>query len=124
MRVVRKRGRIIFHVDMDQFFAAVEERERPEIRGKPVVVGAHGVVGFREQVINAGPEQNGIHVNGENPSDIAWGVKEALKDPEKAKMWGKNGRERVLRYFTWKQVTEQTLQVYKELLSSSVKNSS
>jgi len=25
---------------MDQFFAAVEERERPEIQGKPVVVGA------------------------------------------------------------------------------------
>ena len=25
---------------MDQFFAAIEERERPEIRGKPVIVGA------------------------------------------------------------------------------------
>jgi len=38
--VAKKRNRIIFHVDMDQFFAAVEERERPEIRGKLVIVGA------------------------------------------------------------------------------------
>lgn len=32
--------RIIFHIDMDQFFAGVEEREHPEFRGKPIVVGA------------------------------------------------------------------------------------
>lgn len=38
--MAKKMNRIIFHVDMDQFFAAVEERERPEIRGKLVVVGA------------------------------------------------------------------------------------
>ncbi|MCD6446146.1 glycosyltransferase family 4 protein, partial [Candidatus Bathyarchaeota archaeon] len=28
---------------------------------KPIVVGAQGVVGFREQVVSSGPDQNGIH---------------------------------------------------------------
>jgi nucleotidyltransferase/DNA polymerase involved in DNA repair len=32
--------RIVFHVDMDCFFAAVEERENPELKGKPVIVGS------------------------------------------------------------------------------------
>ena len=79
---------------------------------KPVVVGARGVVGFREQVINSGPDQNGVHVNGEDPADIAWGIKEVLRDPKRARLWGKNGRKRVLDYFTWKKVAEQTLEVY------------
>jgi glycosyltransferase involved in cell wall biosynthesis len=89
---------------------------------KPVVVGAHGVVGFREQVIPSGPDQNGIHVNGENPTDIAWGVKEVLKDRERAKRWGENGRKRVLKYFTWRKAAEQTVQIYQALQPGSVKS--
>ncbi|RLI21673.1 glycosyltransferase family 1 protein [Candidatus Bathyarchaeota archaeon] len=83
---------------------------------KPVVVGAQGVVGFREQVVSSGPDQNGVHVNGGDPADIAWGIKEVLKDSERAKRWGENGRKRVLEFFTWRKAAEQTLEIYKMLL--------
>ena len=83
---------------------------------KPVVVGARGVVGFKEQVLSSGTDQSGIHVNGEDPSDIAWGIKEVLRDPDKARNWGENGRKRVLEVFTWRKVAEETLKIYKSLI--------
>ena len=83
---------------------------------KPCVVGARGVVGFREQIVNSGTDQNGIHINGGDPADIAWGIKETLRNPEKAKNWGENGRQRVLNYFTWRKVAEETSKIYESLL--------
>ena len=83
---------------------------------KPVVVGASGVSGMREIVICCSEEQCGFHIDPNNPTDIAWGIKSALESPEKRKWLGKNGRKRVLQEFTWSRISARTLELYEQTL--------
>ncbi len=55
---------IIFHIDMDAFFAACEERNNLEIKGKPVIIGADPKEGKGRGVVstaNYEARKYGIH---------------------------------------------------------------
>jgi len=85
---------------------------------KPVVVGATGISGMRESVISHGPDQCGLHVNPNDPADIAWGIINAVEDPVRRANFGQNGRKRVLQEFSWDVVAKNTAQFYARLLES------
>jgi len=85
---------------------------------KPVVVGASGVSGMREVVAPSGQEQCGFHVNPNDPNDIAWGIISSVQDPQRKLQLGQNGRNKVLKEFSWDEIAKKTIQAYNELLES------
>ncbi|MBW4719892.1 DNA polymerase IV [Saccharothrix obliqua] len=61
----------VLHVDLDQFIAAVEVARRPELRGRPVVVGGAGDPTRRAVVATASYEARAFGVHSGMPLKLA-----------------------------------------------------
>jgi len=68
-----KKTRIIFHLDMDHFYTAIEERERPEYKGKPLIVGADPKGGTGRGVVSTSNyEARRVGIKSGMPISHAW----------------------------------------------------
>lgn len=76
-----KQSHIVLHIDMDAFFAAVEERDHPDVAGMPIVVGADPKDGRgRGIVATANYEARKYGIHSAQPISKAW---KACKKGEK-----------------------------------------
>ena len=91
--------RIIIHIDMDAFFAAVEERDNPKLKGKAVIVGG---VGERGVVSTCSYEARKYGVHSAMPAFMA-----------KAKC--PNGIFLPVRYWRYKEVSDSIFKIFKDV---------
>ncbi len=72
--------RIVLHLDMDAFFASVEEQANPKLKGQPLVIGSdpkHGTGRGVVSTANYAARAYGIH--SAQPISIAWRLAEKAK---------------------------------------------
>jgi DNA polymerase IV (archaeal DinB-like DNA polymerase) len=72
--------RIIGHLDMDAFFAAIEERDHPELAGRPVVVGADPAGGQGRGVVSTANYPARVYgIHSAMPISMAWKLADAAR---------------------------------------------
>src|SRR3989344_5268708 len=78
---MNKMNRIIAHLDLDAFFASVEEVMTPSFKGKPIAVGAEPNTGKGRGVVStANYKAREYGIRSALPISIAWRLSQEAKN--------------------------------------------